>query len=159
MLIRPEIPVGELDPVEVHDGDVEQIAAISPTANHREVDIMCVRLRAYVLERLGLTTYCPSCARSVADAFKRGKFLGYIILPSTIFGRGDGPINKTSIQVGLACATRTFRISARRRLTSSHSALCRSRRRSGTRSSTSARPTSSPAVRRSALLLARAAER
>lgn len=35
----------------------------------------------------------------MTDAFKRGHFLGYIVLPSTIYGRGDGPIHTTSQQV------------------------------------------------------------
>jgi hypothetical protein len=96
VLCDPEIPAGELDPTEVHDGDAAQIAKIPESRPHREVDIMSVRPDLTRLSRQPLAhfadrSFAPSSApsRSVTDAFKRGHFLGYIVLPSTIFGRGS----------------------------------------------------------------------
>lgn len=90
VLCDPDVPAGELDPTEVHDGDAKQIAAIPESRPHREVDIVWVSPPT-PLSRQSLADppTCLASPLSVTDAFKRGHFLGYIVLPSTIFGRGS----------------------------------------------------------------------
>ncbi|CDZ98586.1 NAD(P)-binding domain [Phaffia rhodozyma] len=75
VLVDGDIPAGEEDNTVYDDSDLKQIEGIAPSRPHREVDII------------------------VTDALERGHFLGYIVLPSTIYGIGNGPIHTVSQQI------------------------------------------------------------
>ncbi|KAL7417185.1 hypothetical protein BDY24DRAFT_432899 [Mrakia frigida] len=74
-LCDPNVPLGELDETVYDDLNLEQIVAMPESRDHRVV------------------------TNKVIEAFERGHFLGYVILPSTIYGPGTGPLNRLSQQI------------------------------------------------------------
>lgn len=70
---------GELTPAAAakiwNDNDINDIKSIAPTQPHRDVDL------------------------EIFGAHDRQEVDAYIIAPSTIYGVGDGPVNKISIQI------------------------------------------------------------
>ncbi|KAG8722035.1 hypothetical protein FRC08_007804 [Ceratobasidium sp. 394] len=76
-----------------NDNDINDVKGIAPTQPHRDVDLEIFGAH----ERSGgFITGIPSIIDSIT---LRGEVDAYIVAPSCIYGVGDGPVHKLSMQI------------------------------------------------------------